>query len=178
MPAVVEQPAKVRVITDAPDHACLSVTLRYDSADPLAVRVVFPAEVSRDSGEVVWTFARELLEAGLRTPSGDGDVRVWPCGRAQTMLEFHSPEGVALTQFDTAPLRRFLRMTYETVPVGEERYPLRAKRGLDRLLHPASDRDPRRATDRETVREADGDRAPAPDPTAGRGTGSAGPRGG
>lgn len=71
MPAVVEQPAKVRLITDAPHHRCLSVTLRYDSADPLAVRVAFPAEVSRDDGEVVWAFARELLEAGLRTPSGE-----------------------------------------------------------------------------------------------------------
>lgn len=135
MPAVVEQPAKVRLITDAPHHGRLSVTLRYDSADPLAVRVAFPAEVSRDDGEVVWAFARELLEAGLRTPSGDGDVRVWPCGRAQTMLEFHSPEGVALVQFDTAALHRFLRLTHQTVPAGEERYPLRAKRGLDRLLH-------------------------------------------
>lgn len=135
MSAVVEQPAKVRLITDAPHHGCLSVTLRYDSADPLAVRVAFPAEVSRDDGEVVWTFARSLLESGLRTPSGNGDVRVWPCGRAQTMLEFHSPEGVALTQCDTAVLRRFLRLTHETVPAGEERHALRAKRGLDRLLH-------------------------------------------
>ncbi|MFI6083813.1 SsgA family sporulation/cell division regulator [Streptomyces sp. NPDC051217] len=135
MPAVVEQPAKVRLITDAPHHGCLTVTLRYDSADPLTVRVAFPAEVSRDDAEVVWAFTRQLLVSGLRTPSGDGDVRVWPCGRAQTMLEFHSPEGVALTQFDTALLRRFLRLTYETVPVGEDRYPLRAKRGLDRLLH-------------------------------------------
>ncbi|WP_329386603.1 SsgA family sporulation/cell division regulator [Streptomyces sp. NBC_01716] len=135
MSAVVEQPAKVRLITDAPHHGCLTVTLRYDSADPLAVRVAFPAEVSRDDAEVVWAFARQLLESGLRTPSGEGDVRVWPCGRAQTMLEFHSPEGVALTQFDTSSLRRFLRLTHQTVPVGEERYPLRAKRGLDRLLH-------------------------------------------
>ncbi|MFE4610071.1 SsgA family sporulation/cell division regulator [Streptomyces niveus] len=135
MAAVVEQPAKVRLITDAPQPGCLSVTLRYDSADPLAVRVAFPAEVSRDDGEVVWAFARELLEAGLRTPSGDGDVRIWPCGRAQTMLEFHSADAVALTQFDTAVLRRFLRLTHQTVPAGEERYPLRAKRGLDRLLH-------------------------------------------
>lgn len=135
MSAVVEQPAKVRLITDAPHHGYLSVTLRYDSADPLAVRVAFPAEVSRDDGEVVWAFARALLEAGLRTPSGDGDVRVWPCGRAQTMVEFHSPEGVALLQFDTTALRRFLLLTHQTVPAGEERYPLRAKRGLDRLLH-------------------------------------------
>ena len=135
MSAVVEQPTKVRLITDAPHHRCLSVTLRYDSADPLAVRVAFPAEVSRDEGEVVWAFARELLEAGLKGPSGTGDVHVWPCGRAQTMIEFHSADGVALVQFDTCVLRRFLKLTYETVPVGEERYPLRAKRGLDRLLH-------------------------------------------
>ncbi|WP_405798342.1 SsgA family sporulation/cell division regulator [Streptomyces sp. NBC_01506] len=133
--AVVEQSAKVRLIADTLHHRRLSVVLRYDSADPPTVRVAFPAEVSRDGREVVWAFARELLEAGLRTPSGHGDVRVWPCGRAQTMIEFHSPEGVALVQFDTSALRRFLRLTHQTVPAGEERYPLRAKRGLDRLLH-------------------------------------------
>jgi len=29
-------------------------------------------------------------------------------------VEFHSPEGVAVIQFDSAVLRRFLRLTYAT----------------------------------------------------------------
>lgn len=55
---------------------------------------------------------RALLEAGLLAPTGTGDVRVWPCGRVQAVVEFHSPEGVAVIQFDIAALRRFLRRTY------------------------------------------------------------------
>ncbi|MEW1721474.1 SsgA family sporulation/cell division regulator [Streptomyces sp. NPDC093109] len=118
MSPVVEQPAKARLITDAPMDAPQSrpvtVALRHDGADPGTVRIAFPPEVSADGDEVVWAFARALLETGLRQPAGDDgdDVRVWPCGRAQTVVEFHSPDGVAVVQFDSAPLRRFLESTY------------------------------------------------------------------
>ncbi|MEV7678176.1 SsgA family sporulation/cell division regulator [Streptomyces sp. NPDC088341] len=135
MSPVVEQPAKCRLITDAPHHKAVSVTLRYDGDDPLAMRIVFPAEVSLDDREVVWAFARDLLDEGLRLPSGDGDVQVWPCGRAQTVLEFHSPEGVAMVQFDSAPLRRFLRSSYAMIPAGEERHDIQVDNELGRLLH-------------------------------------------
>ncbi|MFD7894254.1 SsgA family sporulation/cell division regulator [Streptomyces sp. NPDC059568] len=135
MSPVVEQPAKCRLITDAPYSKAVPVTLRYDGDDPLAIRIVFPVEVSLDDKEVVWAFARDLLDEGLRIPSGDGDVQVWPCGRAQTVLEFHSPEGVAMVQFDSAPLRRFLRSSYAMIPAGEERHDLQVENELGRLLH-------------------------------------------
>ncbi|WP_329064705.1 SsgA family sporulation/cell division regulator [Streptomyces sp. NBC_01429] len=137
MSPVVEQPAKARLITDAPHPRTVSVTLRYDGADPLAMRIVFPPEVSldRERGEVVWAFARDLLESGLRLPSGNGDVQVWPCGRAQTVMEFHSPDGVAVVQFDSAPLRRFLRNSYALVPAGEERQDIEVENELSKLLH-------------------------------------------
>ncbi|MFJ2217476.1 SsgA family sporulation/cell division regulator [Streptomyces sp. NPDC101062] len=124
MSPVVEQPAKARIVTDSPYLRTVPVTLRYDGADPLALRIVFPPEVSqdRDRGEVVWAFARDLLDSGLRMPSGDGDVQVWPCGRAQTVVEFHSPDGVAVVQFDSAALRRFLKRSYAMVPAGQERH--------------------------------------------------------
>ncbi|AXG79635.1 SsgA family sporulation/cell division regulator [Streptomyces paludis] len=111
---LVEQPAKARLITDAPQSRPVTVTLRHDGADPGTVRIAFPPEVSADGDEVVWAFARTLLETGLRQPAGDDgdDVQVWPCGRAQTVMEFHSPDGVAVVQFDSAPLRRFLASTY------------------------------------------------------------------
>jgi hypothetical protein len=134
MPPIVEQPAKALLITDAPHHKAVPVTLRYDGADPLALRIAFPAEVSLDHDEVVWTFSRDLLESGLRQSSGDGDVRVWPCGRAQTMLEFHSPEGVALVQFDSYTLRRFLDSSYAVVPAGEEHHDIEAERTAGDLL--------------------------------------------
>ncbi|PVE10692.1 SsgA family sporulation/cell division regulator [Streptomyces scopuliridis] len=135
MPSIVEQPATARIITDAPDPKTVSVTLRYDGADPLAIRIVFPPEVSFDGDEVVWAFARDLLESGLRLPSGEGDVQVWPCGRAQVVLEFHSPDGVAVVQFDTAALRRFLDSSYARVPAGQERHDIEVETELSKLLH-------------------------------------------
>ncbi|MEV8389715.1 MULTISPECIES: SsgA family sporulation/cell division regulator [unclassified Streptomyces] len=135
MSPVIEQPATARLITDAPHPKTVTVTLRYDGADPLAIRIAFPPEVSLDGDDVVWAFARDLLESGLRLPSGEGDVQVWPCGRAQAVLEFHSPDGVAVVQLDTAPLRRFLDSSYAMVPVGQERHDIEVETELSKLLH-------------------------------------------
>ncbi len=78
---------------------------------PATVRFVFP-------GAVEWSFPRALLEKGLRTPARRGDIEVWPCGRVQTVVEFHTEEGVKVVQFDTATLVRFLRHTYSSNPSG------------------------------------------------------------
>jgi len=136
MSPVVEQPVKASLISDAPHHKAISVTLRYDGDDPLALRIVFPREVSRDQQrEVIWAFSRDLLASGLREPAGNGDVQVWPCGRAQVIVEFHGPEGVAMVQFDTAPLRRFLDSAYALVPVGEEQHAIEMEPQFHTLLH-------------------------------------------
>ncbi|MER0446260.1 SsgA family sporulation/cell division regulator [Streptomyces sp. Edi4] len=104
----VEEHARARVVTDAPLSSPVPVALRYDPADASgAVCFAFP-------GGNEWIFPRSLLESGLRAPASRGDVSVWPCGRAQTVLEFHSPDGVAVVQFDSSPLVRFLRHTYAT----------------------------------------------------------------
>ncbi|MFG2329433.1 SsgA family sporulation/cell division regulator [Streptomyces sp. NPDC048604] len=102
----IEDHAKGRIVTDAPLSRAVPVALSYDPAsDPAAVRFAFP-------GNVGWTFPRALLESGLRAPARRGDVGVWPCGRVQTVVEFHTADGVAVVQFDTAVLLRFLRHTY------------------------------------------------------------------
>ncbi|MGO4459656.1 SsgA family sporulation/cell division regulator [Streptomyces sp. M-16] len=108
----VEERVRARVISDDPLYRAIPVALRFTAAEPLAVRVVFPAELSPEDTDNEWVFPRALLEAGLLAPTGTGDVRVWPCGRVQAVVEFHSPEGVAVIQFDIAALRRFLRRTY------------------------------------------------------------------
>ncbi|MFD3551378.1 SsgA family sporulation/cell division regulator [Streptomyces goshikiensis] len=112
LPAVVEERVRGRVITDDPLYRAIPVALRFTPAEPLAVRIVFPADLSPEGSENEWVFPRALLEAGLQAPTGTGDVRVWPCGRVQAVVEFHSPEGVAVIQFDIKALRRFLRLTY------------------------------------------------------------------
>ncbi|MER6689199.1 SsgA family sporulation/cell division regulator [Streptomyces minutiscleroticus] len=114
---VVEQYAHARVVTDVrDDERLVPVVLRYDAAaDPRSVRIGLPGALP---GAHEWIFARDLLERGLRAPADDGDVRVWPCGRAQAVLELRSPRGVAVVQCDTRALVRFLGRTYATAPVG------------------------------------------------------------
>ncbi|GAA3157968.1 hypothetical protein GCM10010521_52500 [Streptomyces rameus] len=85
--------------------------LRYDpDTDPRSVRVGLP-------GPHEWTFSRALLELGLRTPAASGDVRVWPCGRVQAVVEFHTDHGVEVVQFESRTLVRFLVRTYIAEPV-------------------------------------------------------------
>ncbi|MGW7437953.1 SsgA family sporulation/cell division regulator [Streptomyces sp. NPDC054849] len=108
----VEERVRARVITDDPLYRTIPVALRFAPAEPLAVRIVFPAGLSPEGTDNEWVFPRALLEAGLQVPTGTGDVRIWPCGRVQAIVEFHSPDGVAVVQFDIAALRRFLRRTY------------------------------------------------------------------
>ncbi|MFD9331722.1 SsgA family sporulation/cell division regulator [Streptomyces sp. NPDC060065] len=109
--SAVEQYARAHIVTDSADtaddeHRAVPIALRYDpDADPRQVHVTLP-------GPHEWVFARELLEQGLRAPVSNGDVRVWPCGRVQAVMEFHSTEGVAVVQFESKTLLRFLRRTY------------------------------------------------------------------
>ncbi|MEU0115538.1 SsgA family sporulation/cell division regulator [Streptomyces bobili] len=108
--SVVEQYARAHIVTDADlvgeEQSAVPVVLRYDpDDDPRAVRVGLP-------GTHEWTIARALLEQGLRAPAGSGEVRVWPCGRVQAIVEFHSAQGVSVVQFDSKTLLRFLRRTY------------------------------------------------------------------
>ncbi|MCT9138133.1 SsgA family sporulation/cell division regulator [Streptomyces violarus] len=111
--SVVEQYTRAHIVTDAAvplidELEAVPVTLRYDpDRDPRAVGIKLPGAGARE-----WTFNRELLEEGLRAPAGSGEVRVWPCGRVQAVVEFHSPQGVLVVQFERQALLRFLRRTY------------------------------------------------------------------
>ncbi|GAA3130476.1 SsgA family sporulation/cell division regulator [Streptomyces rectiviolaceus] len=134
MAVTLEQPARARLITPEGRERALPVTLRYAAADPLAVQITFPSEASLDGAEVTWIFARQLLEEGLRAPAGGGDVHIWPCGRARTVLELHAPQGLALVQFDRVVLQRFLLRTYAVVGVGREGTGLDLDQDLARLL--------------------------------------------
>ncbi|MFE9442375.1 SsgA family sporulation/cell division regulator [Streptomyces sp. NPDC006602] len=113
--SVVEQYARAHIVSDADivEDEAIPVVLRYDpESDPRSVRVGLPG--THDE----WTFSRSLLEQGLRAPAGNDDVRVWPCGRVQAVLEFHSAQGVSVVQLETKALLRFLRRTYLATPMG------------------------------------------------------------
>ncbi|MFJ8780270.1 MULTISPECIES: SsgA family sporulation/cell division regulator [unclassified Streptomyces] len=134
MDTTLEQPARARLITAENQQLPVPAILRYDSTDPLAVSVDFPPEVSLDGQGVTWTFARALVEEGLRGPAGGGDVHLWPCGRSTTVVEFHSPYGLALLQFDTPDLREFLLLTYAVVGAGQEDLDEAVEQGLSALF--------------------------------------------
>ncbi|MFJ8753492.1 SsgA family sporulation/cell division regulator [Streptomyces sp. NPDC102441] len=104
MSLVIQEHARARLITDGPDPRPVPVELRCDPEDPGTVHVRLPGGVDR-------AFGLDLLEHGLRSPVTLGDIRIWPCGRAQLVLELHSPDGVAVLQFDIAPVLRFLART-------------------------------------------------------------------
>ncbi|WP_445527688.1 SsgA family sporulation/cell division regulator [Streptomyces cyslabdanicus] len=134
MDTTLEQTARARLITADGRELPVPATLRYVCADPLAVHVDFPPEASLDGEAVSWTFARALLEEGLEGRAGDGDVHLWSCGGSRTVVELHSPAGLALLQFDTPALRRFLLRSYAVVAAGQEDLTAAVDHGLSALF--------------------------------------------
>ncbi|NUS29472.1 MAG: SsgA family sporulation/cell division regulator [Streptomyces sp.] len=134
MSLTLEQPTGASLLTPDDEELAVTVTLRYTSRDPLAVHFVFPAWISLDGEELTWTFARALLEEGMGTPAGVGNVHVRPYGPACTAVEFRAPEGVAIVLFDTTTLHRFLRRSYTITEPGGEPVGPELEQGLASLL--------------------------------------------
>lgn len=126
--------AQVRICSPGAWDQAVDATFRYHREDPLAVHLTFPAAVSLDNTEVTWAFARGLLDAGLRTPSGDGDVHIWAYGPHHTMIELRAREGVALVEVPTRDIRTFLTRTHQAVPPGREAHFLDLEAALAALL--------------------------------------------
>ncbi|MFT2014454.1 SsgA family sporulation/cell division regulator [Streptomyces sp. 796.1] len=137
MSIVIDQAIRAQLIASAPGSRAIPARLRYEPADPFAVRVSFPPAASLDGYEVEWTFGRELLEAGTLRPSGRGDVHVWPCGPERTVLEFRAVEGMAMVQLHTADVREFLGRSYALVAAGDEGGHLDVDAELTALLRDA-----------------------------------------
>jgi len=134
---VIEQLVEARLVAAAPRMPNIPATLRYDRGDPFAVRMTFPAPATLEGVEVCWTFARELLAAGLESPQGHGDVRVRPYGYDRVVLEFHAPEGTAVIHVRAAEIRRFLEAAGELVPAGLEHLQLDLDGALADLMRDA-----------------------------------------
>ena len=102
--------------------------LCYDAADPFAVRIAFGdvgdenGVVDLEDGGIAWLLSRELLQAGLDGPAGEGDVRLWPAHAATDVLFMHlrAPSGEALFELSRATVAAFLRQTEQLVPSGSE----------------------------------------------------------
>ncbi|WP_310963234.1 SsgA family sporulation/cell division regulator [Nocardioides terrisoli] len=119
-----EQGSVVQAVTlrlvHKPGSAAVEADLVYCTEDPYAVSVVF----KEPGNEVTWTFSRDLIATGIHSPSGIGDVLLWPClddgGNAVVMLELVSPDGSALLEGQSSDISTFVQRALALVPLGEE----------------------------------------------------------
>jgi len=119
-PVTMTQPVTLELIDQIGTVTPIQAELHYDPTDPYAVTTVFMT----GTGQVRWTFGRDLLAQGLYEPSGDGDVHVWPCldsdGRSVVIIELCSPDGEALVQTRTDDLYSFVERMNAAVTPGTE----------------------------------------------------------
>ena len=116
--------------------------LCYDVADPFAVRIAFgdvgspDADLEPDDSGIAWLVSRELLQAGLERPAGEGDVRLWPAHAATDVVFLHlrAPSGEAMFELSRATVAAFLRHTEALVPSGTESSRLSLDDELETLL--------------------------------------------
>jgi hypothetical protein len=96
------------------------VVLAYNPVDPFAVTATFLTA----AGDVVWTFARDLLSRGMTAPAGEGDVHIWPSvdarGRTTVIIELCSPDGELVAQAVSQDIHRFVARSLVVVPDGTE----------------------------------------------------------
>src|SRR5689334_4499721 len=83
----ISQLVPMRYVDDEGVGVGFDTTFRFDPNDPCALTIVFHTE----NAPVVWTFGRDLLIEGTLTPTGEGDVHVFPC---------LGPDGTAVVMFD------------------------------------------------------------------------------
>lgn len=118
---LIESLLGLRMLFDADRIAEVPTRFRYDTSEPFAVRLAFHAG---EYDEAEWVFARELLADGLRGPSGEGDIRLWPshCPEHGSVLRISldSPHGSADLEAGADDVGRWLERTYDAVPLGEE----------------------------------------------------------
>ncbi|MEW1548367.1 SsgA family sporulation/cell division regulator [Streptomyces tsukubensis] len=103
----------------APDWPLwVPVRLYYKSTDPYAVQLSFGLTPDH---MVRWTFARELLDQGLTTPTGFGDVKITPIDQSSRFrIELESPDGYAHLEGSAASVKTWLARTFEVIPAGRE----------------------------------------------------------
>ncbi|MEV6742769.1 SsgA family sporulation/cell division regulator [Streptomyces sp. NPDC051104] len=107
-------------VLDVSARQAVRAEFRFAPEAPLIVSVEFLIE---GGPCVLWRIGRDLLQQGLYSTSGLGDLRIWPSGpgdRATAWLQLASGDMAALFELPVAPLAEWLEYTYELVPAGDE----------------------------------------------------------
>ena len=122
LPRTITTPLSLTVTTGT-GEADLDAELRYDPSDPFAVSLA----IGVDCGEpVVWTFARDLLAAGVNAASGEGDITIEPDTSDGMLSEERvlritlATDCLATMLASTDRVVEFLVETYAAVPTGAE----------------------------------------------------------
>ena len=111
------------IVCTGAGEAELDAELRYDPSDPFAVSLAIGTECAEP---VVWTFARDLLSAGVGAPSGEGDITIEPdfasdLDEADRRLRITlATDCLATMLAPAAPVIEFLVETFTLVPTGAE----------------------------------------------------------
>ncbi len=90
------------------DKRIFDVSFHYSPRDPLAVRLVHQTR----QGNVPWIFDIGLLEDGVRSSVGEGDVRVQPHDvnfRPEVRVDYLSNLGVFTSIYPQEMIAEFLR---------------------------------------------------------------------
>ncbi|MEY9875241.1 hypothetical protein ABH931_004742 [Streptacidiphilus sp. MAP12-33] len=107
----------------SPGGVPVPAVLAYRRQDPFAIRLTFPGICGPDGpdlGDLTWLLSRELLEAGLTAPVGEGDVRVVPTTSTAIRLHLRSGAAEAVLEAPRPSVEHFLRACGTCVPPGEE----------------------------------------------------------
>jgi hypothetical protein len=122
LPRTITTPLTLTVSTGT-GEADLDAELRYDPSDPFAVSLA----IGVDCGEpVVWTFARDLLAAGVNSAAGEGDITIEPdvsegFGTEERRLRVTlATDCMATMLASTDRVVEFLVETFALVPTGTE----------------------------------------------------------
>jgi hypothetical protein len=122
LPRTITTPLSL-VVSTGTGEAELDAELRYDPADPFAVSLAIGVECGEP---VVWTFARDLLSAGVSAPTGEGDITIEP-DPASALDEDTRQLRITLATDCLATMLapsdrvvEFLVETYAIVPTGSE----------------------------------------------------------
>lgn len=121
LPSTITTPLPLYVATGT-GEAEIQAELRYDPADPFAVTLAIGTECGEP---VVWTFARDLLEAGVKGAAGEGDITIEPdlitAGDGEPRLRLTlATDCLATMVTPTYPVVEFLVESFTAVPAGTE----------------------------------------------------------
>ncbi|MDF6046219.1 SsgA family sporulation/cell division regulator [Streptomyces sp. JH14] len=112
----------IRPLFTLGERKTISCRFRYSLDDPFAVGIDLILETGIC---ITWVVSRDLLFAGTKAASGEGDFKVWPSCRRHSprpyvYFSLERPDGHATFEAGLPEIRRWLESTYVLVPQGSE----------------------------------------------------------